>query len=184
MHLKSEIPRVVTHHQTCHFLVGQSWNSVAVLAVGLAGLLSDDVLPSVKELRASWTVGDYQIRLIRLHRLEFFIGVRLRIATVCLHEILTESESAAMTALRVIDNFATPSLNHSNEHVRIFRATEAFRWEHLRIVASDMLNALQRLAGLDIHERELHLFGNIKPEFIYKVTCMSEIFRLCELFLA
>ena len=51
-------------------------------------------------------------------------------------------------------------------------------------MASDMLDHLQRLAGLDIDQRKLHLFGDVEPKFIDKVAGMSEIFGLGDLFLA
>ena len=75
MGLKAQIPRIISEHQSCNLLVGQNRNSVSVLSVGLAGGFGDDILPSVDELRAPRTVGNDKVRLVRLHALEFLVGI-------------------------------------------------------------------------------------------------------------
>ena len=67
--------RPKSQHKSGYFLVCEDWNAMAVLSVGLAGGFSDDVLPSVEEVRASWTVGYNEVRLIRFHALEFLVRI-------------------------------------------------------------------------------------------------------------
>ena len=184
MHLEAEVPRVVAHHQAGHLLVGQGRDAIAVLAVGLARLLGDDILPTVEEIGTARAVGDDQVGLVRLHRLELLVRVRLGIAPVGLHEILAEAEAAAVTALGVVDHLAAPGLDHADQDMRILGATEALRRKHLRIMAPDVLDHLQGLARLDVDQRELHLLGDVESELIDEVAGMGEILRLGELLLA
>ncbi len=125
MGLESKVPRVVAEHEASHFFVGEHWDSVPLLSVCLAGRFRDHILPSVKEIRASWAVGDDHVRVERLHALELLVGVGDGVASVALDEVLAKAESAAVPALRIVNDLATPRLDHSDEDVRIFSAPDS-----------------------------------------------------------
>ena len=75
MSLETQIPRVISEHQSRHLLVSEDRDAVSVFAIGLSSRLCYHILPSVQEIRASRAVGDDKIRLERLHALEFLMGV-------------------------------------------------------------------------------------------------------------
>ena len=75
MSLETQIPRVISEHQSRHFLVGEDRDAMPVFAVSLPRRFGYHILPSVQELGASREVGDDKIRLERIHALEFLMGV-------------------------------------------------------------------------------------------------------------
>lgn len=125
MRLESKVPRVVAKHQSRHFHVGEDRDPVALLPVSLAGRLGDNILPSVKEIRASGAVGDDHVRVERLHAFELLVGVGDGVASVALYEVLAETEAAAVPALRIVYDLTTPRLDHSDEDVRVFSAPDS-----------------------------------------------------------
>lgn len=108
MQLQAEIPRIIAENKACNLLIGEYRDSEPVLSVCLSFCLCDDILPSVKEVRTAGTVGDYHVGLVRFHGLEFLVRVGDGISSVGLYMILSESITAAMTALWIIYDIASP----------------------------------------------------------------------------
>ena len=137
--------------------------------------LGDGVLPFVKEHGATGTVGHDEIGLVGLHRLEFLLGVGNRVAAVFLHKILAEAETAAVTAFRVIYHLATPSLDHTSQHVGKFRIADAVFREYLGVVATDVLYPAQRLARKTVNQLVLHLLLQLETELEDQIRRMHNV---------
>ena len=101
-----------------------------------------------------------------------------------MYEILAESESAALTAFWIVDDFAAPCFYHSDQDVWIFRAAEALGREHLGIMTADVFHYFKRFSCLDIDEFIFCLLRNLVTEFIDDVAGVSEIFWFREFFFA
>ena len=122
--------------------------------------------------------------MIRLHRLEFLVGVRYAVATVGLHEILPEPEAAAVATFGIVNNLAAPTLDHTCQHVGVLRAAHAFVREHLRVVATYMLHDSERLARLAVDEQVLGFLTNLLAPMENQVAGVSDILGFVELALA
>ena len=129
--LEAEIPWIIPHHKACYFLVRKSRDAVTVLTIGLASRFGDHVLPPVKEIWTTGTIGNDKVRLERFHAFELLVGVGQRISPVPFDEILPEPEAAAMASFRIIHDLSTPGLDHSDKDVWIFSTAYSFGRKHL-----------------------------------------------------
>src|SRR5512133_1291653 len=173
MILQPEDPRVIPHDKTCHLLVGKCRYTCLISAVCNIIHLFDCILPPVHEHGATRAVGHYHIGPVRFHRLEFLTRSRKGISPVCLYEILSEAEAAAVTPLRIVDDITAPRFNHTHPDMREFRTADPVLWKHLCVMTAYMFNHFQRLAGGDIVELILCLAGYLIPESVNYVTGMG-----------
>ena len=119
--------------------------------------------------------------MVGLHGLELLVGVGDTVSAVGLDQILAEAEAAAMPALRIVDDLASPGVHHAAEDARVLGASDTLVREHLGIVAADMLHYPQRFAGHVVYEIVLGLGSDFVAELVYKVTGVSQVFRFVEL---
>lgn len=96
------------------------------------------------------------------------------------YEILAETESTAVTSLRIVNDFASPCLYHSDKDIRIFSSADTLGREHLGIVASDMLHDAKRAPRMDIDKFMLRLRGDEIAVFVDQVAGVDEDFRFGE----
>ena len=89
-----------------------------------------------------------------------------------------------MPSFRIINDFAAPCLDHSDQDIRIFRAADSLGREHLRIVASDVFHHAERPARMDSDKLMLGLRGDEVAVFVDEVAGVDEDLRLRELQLA
>ena len=94
--------------------------------------------------------------------------------------VLPEAVSAAMSPFRIVYDIAAPGFYHAAEHIWIFSSAYSLGREHLGVVASYMLDYLQRLACVPVDEAVFRFFGYEIPILIYEVACVGDIFRLLE----
>ncbi len=66
-----------------------------------------------------------EIGLIGRHRLELFARVGDRETTIGLHEVVSETEAAAVPPLGIVDHAPAPLLDHSGQNVGEFAAADA-----------------------------------------------------------
>ena len=137
-------------------------------------------MPFVEEHRAARAVGQDEVGLVRGHRFELFLGVGDRIAAVGHHQVIAESESAAVPPLRIVDHFAAPRLNHSGQHVREFRSADTDLRENFRIVAADVFDAAQRFSGFDVDQFVFGFRGDLFAVVENHVGRVRQVFRLFE----
>ena len=178
--LQAEVPRVVAQQQAGDFLVGEHGDAVSVLPVGLAFGLGYHILPAVEEIRAAGAVGDDHVGVVRLHGLEFLVGVGKGIAAVGLDVVLPETVAAAVAAFGVVDDAASPGFHHAAQHVGVFGSAYPLGREHLGVVAAYVLDDLQRFAGPLVDEAVGGLFRDEVPVFVYQVACVCDISGLLE----
>ena len=184
MYLESQFPWVISQQQAGHLLIGEYGYAVTLTVIGLVLHLGDGVLPAVQEHGATGAVGYYEIGLVGLHRFKFLLGVGYGVSAVFLNQILAESESAAVTALGVIDNLTAPGLYHAGQYVGEFGLTYALVGEYLGIVATYVLHNLKRLAGETVDQTVFHLLGQLVAEVVYHVRRVSNVLGYVELSLA
>ena len=173
--LQSEVPRVVAQQQAGDFLVGEHGDAVSVLPVCLALGLGYHVLPAVEEVRAPRAVGDDHVGMVRLHGLEFLVGVGEGISPVGLDVVLPEAVAAAVAAFGIVDDAAAPGLHHAAQHVGVLGSSYSLRGEHLGIVAAYVFDDLQRFAGLPVDEAVGGLFRDEVPVLVYQVACVCDV---------
>ena len=181
MELEAELPRVVAEQKTCKLLIREHWNAEAFLVVGLMFKLGDGVLPLVEKHVAAWTVGEDEVRLVRFHRLEFLLGIGDGVAAVFLNKILTETKTAAMATLGIVDDLAAPSLNHAGQDVWKLGFADTSLGKNLGIVATYVLDDTQGLARETVDELIFHLGLEVEAELEDEIGGVDKVFGGSEL---
>src|SRR5690606_34721609 len=169
MHLKTQFPRVITHHQCCQFLVRKHRDSPSIGIVGLTVHLCQSVLPTIQEHVTTGTVGHYQIGSIGLHRLKLNTAIGYRVAAVFLKQVMTKTKTTAVSALWIIDILATECLHQPGQYTGKLSPTKASVRKDLGIVAAHMIDNPQRLAAFLVYQPIRRTRGKFLTKVIYQI---------------
>jgi len=82
-----------------------------------------------------------------------------------------------MPSLGIIDNLASPRLNHTAENLRKFGPSHSIFREDLCIMTTNVFNNPERFARLFVYKRIFCSGGNLIAELVDKITSMDNIFR-------